>query len=49
MANRVNPRVMAETALTHHCRLGVETAHPRFAAVDPAGFSVVMTVNSGYE
>jgi len=23
--------------------------HPRFGVVDPAGFSVIVTVNSGYE
>lgn len=39
----------ARTALANHCRLGVETAHPRFARVDPLGFSIVLTVNSGYE
>lgn len=39
----------AETAIRHHCRLSIETMHPRFAVIDPAGFSVVVTVNSGYE
>lgn len=39
----------AETAIRHHCRLSIETLHPRFARVDPAGFSVIVTVNSGYE
>jgi hypothetical protein len=39
----------ARTALAHHCRLSIETMHPRFGSVDPTGFSVVMTVNSGYE
>ena len=38
-----------EIALRHHCRLSIETLHPRFARVDRAGFSVVLTVNSGYE
>jgi hypothetical protein len=36
-------------ALAHHCRLSIETMHPRFSRIDPAGFSVVFTVNSGYE
>ncbi len=40
----------AETALRHHCRLSIETMHPRFAKLDKAGgFSIVVTVNSGYE
>lgn len=39
----------ADIALRHHCRLSVETMHPRFAVLDPAGFSVILTVNSGYE
>lgn len=39
----------AHTALRYHCRLGIETVHPRFGWIDPAGFSVVLTVNSGYE
>lgn len=39
----------AATALAHHCRLSVETIHPRFGRIDPAGFSVILTVNSGYE
>jgi hypothetical protein len=39
----------AELAIRHHCRLGAETTHPRFGWLDPAGFSIVMTVNSGYE
>lgn len=39
----------SETALRNHCRLSVETLHPRFGIIDPAGFSVIVTVNSGYE
>lgn len=39
----------AQTALRHHCRLGIETVHPRFGITDPAGFTVILTVNSGYE
>lgn len=35
-------------ALQHHCRLGLETAHPRFNWVDGV-HSIVLTVNSGYE
>jgi hypothetical protein len=37
------------TALDRHCRLAVETMHPRFGWVLPNGLSVVLTVNSGYE
>lgn len=38
------------TAIRHHCRLAVETAHPRFLHV-PTGlaYSIIVTVNSGYE
>jgi hypothetical protein len=37
-------------ALDHHCRLATETMHPRFARVIFGGrFSVILTVNSGYE
>jgi hypothetical protein len=36
-------------ALDYHCRLSVETMHPRFARPLPSGLSVVLTVNSGYE
>jgi hypothetical protein len=38
-----------ETAITYHCRLSVETMHPRFSRMLPGGLSVVLTVNSGYE
>lgn len=38
-----------QTAITWHCRLAVETMHPRFARRLPGGLSVVLTVNSGYE
>jgi hypothetical protein len=37
------------TALTYHCRLAVETTHPRFARRIRGGFGVILTVNSGYE
>lgn len=37
------------TALAYHCRLSIETMHPRFMWVEPIGMSVVLTVNSGYE
>lgn len=37
-----------QTALAHHCRLAVETTHPRFGWFDGLA-SVVLTVNSGYE
>lgn len=40
----------SETAIRHHCRLSIETMHPRFGWADQrAGFSVVLTVNSGFE
>lgn len=40
----------SEIALRYHCRLAIETIHPRFASVDRArGFTIVFTVNSGYE
>jgi hypothetical protein len=42
-------KTQAKTALTYPCRLSVETIHPRFGMLDPAGFTVVLTVNSGYE
>lgn len=39
-----------ETALTNHCRLACETAHPRFAYLAPGRVaSIVLSVNSGYE
>lgn len=37
------------TALANHCRLGIETIHPRFTRRLPSGISIVLTVNSGYE
>jgi hypothetical protein len=39
-------------ALDHPCRLGMETAHPRFGRVLLAGgrwWVVALTINSGYE
>ena len=38
-----------KTALENHCRLAVETLHPRFRWLTSDGFSVILTVNSGYE
>lgn len=39
-----------KTALTYHCRLATETAHPRFGSLVRGGkFSLVLSVNSGYE
>jgi hypothetical protein len=35
-------------ALKFHCRLAVETVHPRFAHKGNL-HSIVLTVNSGYE
>ena len=37
------------TALDWHCRLSIETMHPRFGRVLDSGLTVVLTVNSGYE
>lgn len=43
-------RAFHETAIRHHCRLAIETMHPRFMRLINAGFtSVIVTVNSGYE
>lgn len=37
-------------ALDHPCRLAIETYHPQFRRlIRGGGFSVVLTVNSGYE
>lgn len=38
-----------ELAIKHHCRLAVETSHPRFAYQATQTTSIVLTVNSGYE
>jgi len=39
-----------QIALDHHCRLATETIHPRFRRLIRGGaFSVLLTVNSGYE
>jgi hypothetical protein len=38
-----------QTAITYHCRLSVETMHPRFSRMLAKGVSIVLTVNSGYE
>lgn len=35
-------------AIQNHCRLAVETLHPRFGHKE-SGFSVILTVNSGHE
>ena len=37
-----------ELAKRYHCCLSVEAAHPRFGRTE-ASFTVVLTVNSGYE
>ena len=37
------------TALDWHCRLSIETMHPRFARTLPNGRTVVLTVNTGDE
>ena len=38
-----------KTALEFHCRLAAECANPRFCRPLPGGYSLVLTVNSGYE
>lgn len=38
-----------DVALAHHCRLSIETLHPRFRRTLAHGMTVVLTVNSGYE
>ena len=38
-----------QLAMANHCRLSIETMNPRFRVMDPLGFSIVLTVNSGYE
>jgi hypothetical protein len=37
------------TAIRYHCRLAIETAHPRYRHRLARGLSLVLTVNSGYE
>lgn len=37
------------TALAHHCRLAGETVHERFISLLTGGYSLVLTVNTGYE
>lgn len=37
-----------QTAIEHHCRLAVETVHPRFCYAGGT-HSIVLTVNSGWE
>jgi hypothetical protein len=40
----------AATALRHPCLLGIETLHPRYNRRDTrTGYSITLTVNSGYE
>lgn len=36
-------------AVANHCRLSMETMHPRFHYYTSNNLSVVLTVNSGYE
>ena len=38
-----------EMALAHFCRLATETVHPRYRWTLPGGYSLVLTVNTGYE
>jgi len=41
--------IMAQVAIRRPCRLSIETLHPRFGWKDPTGFTLVLTVNTGYE
>lgn len=45
---RNQPRVWQRTAITHHCRLAIETMHPMFRHV-VMPYCYILTVNSGYE
>lgn len=38
-----------DTAITYPCRLALECAHPRYATLRGGGYSLVLTVNTGYE
>ena len=50
LAYRVAMNKAQRIALDFHCRLATETLHPRFRRLRPGGlFSIVLTVNSGYE
>ena len=40
---------MRLVALAHPCRLAAETLHPQFARFVRHSFSVILTVNTGYE
>lgn len=38
-----------KVALKFPCRLGIETTHPRFCYVVSHAYSIVLTINNGYE
>ena len=38
-----------ERAIKNHCRLAGETMNPAFRRMTAEGYSVCLTVNSGYE
>lgn len=40
--------IQQHNAIHFHCRLACETVHPRFVRTY-AGYSIVLSVNSGYE
>ncbi len=44
----MNLNKQQKIAMEYHCRLAIETVHPRFRAMK-ATYSIVLTVNSGYE
>lgn len=41
-------KIHQHNALRFHCRLAVETLHPRFA-FQAETYSIILSVNSGYE
>lgn len=38
-----------ETAFLHPCRLGEETGHPRFVSSKYGAWSLILTLDAGYE
>jgi hypothetical protein len=47
--SRMQSRSWQRAALASHCRLAVETPNPDFYHQVAGRYSVVLTVNSGYE
>lgn len=38
-----------QTAFLHPCRLGEETGHPRFVSAKTNAWSIILTLDAGYE